>query len=118
MGSSKSQQSTSNADRRAVADNGSASVTGDGNTVQITDGGLIEKGLAYLGDAEKANTDRLALLIGAGGKLVETNQQLATQSMASVLEAKKAADEPASQKTMLNLAMIAAGAIVIAKVIK
>jgi hypothetical protein len=109
---SASSQSTTSQDQRVVADGGSVGVSGStGNTVNITDGGLIEKGLAFLTGAEEANTSRLQLMLDAGGKLVQANNAITAQA----LEAKKAADTPASSdassKTALYIAMLAAGII-------
>jgi hypothetical protein len=121
MGSSKSTSKQSTADKRVVADGGSVGISGDGNTVNVTDGGLIEKGLKFLEGAETANTDRLALMLSAGGQVLQASQattSAAMQGMETLLNAKKDADTPASQQSALYLALIAAGVIVLSKVVK
>jgi len=115
--SSSSQQQTSSQDNRGVADNGSTVVTGSNNTV--TDGGIVKQGLAYLTGADQANTDRLTLLLDAGGKVLDSQTQTtaaAVQDMQTLLQAQQSTSTPADQKTLMNMALIAAGAFVLAKV--
>lgn len=116
MGSSKSASSSASTtqDQRVVADGGGIGISGSsGATVNITDGGIIEKGLQFLTGADSANTDRLAMMLDAGGKLLEQNTAITAQ----VLDAKKAADTPASvatnDKTLLYGALLAAGVILV-----
>lgn len=100
MGSkSSSQSSTSQADARSVADNGGVAVGGNGNSVTMTDHGLIQAGLAYLEGAEQSNTDRLELLIAAGGRVLDTAEKSISaqaQSLQTILDAKKEMDSPGS----------------------
>lgn len=62
MGSKKSSSSQSttayNTDSRFVADAGSVGISGSGNTVNMTDGGLIEDAFAYLSQADAMVTER------------------------------------------------------------
>lgn len=62
MGSKKStstqQQTTNNADNRFVADAGSVGISGSGNTVTMTDSGLVEAGFDYLKQADAMITER------------------------------------------------------------
>lgn len=115
MGSSSSQtaSTTQSADNRQVVDGGSIGVSNStGNTVNITDAGIIDAGLKFLGAADSANSDRLRMMLEAGGAVIASNSAVTAQ----VLEAKKAVDTPASsdaasesQKTMIYAAMVAAG---------
>lgn len=111
MGSSKSQSAstTSTNDNRVVADGGAIAVSGSsGNTVNVTDGGIIEKALQYLGTADAANTERLNLLITAGAGLIQANNQ----NTQAVLEAKKAADTPATaDQSRIMVYVVAAAAL-------
>lgn len=106
MGSSKSSSSSASTqtDARSVADNGSVSVGGSNNTISMTDAGLVKTGFAYLTAAEQANTDRLNLLISAGGELIKAQNQ----NVETLLAAKQQADNPGSlagnQTTLLILA--------------
>lgn len=62
MGSKKStssqSQTTNNADNRFVADAGSVGISGSGNTVNMTDSGLVQAGFDYLNQADAMITER------------------------------------------------------------
>lgn len=111
-GSSKSASTTATTDNRTVIDGGGIAVVGSSG-VNITDGGIVKDALKYLGNAENSNTDRLEMMLRAGGELLKSNTEIAGMA----LEAKKAADTPASmatnEKTLLYVALLVAGVIMI-----
>jgi predicted aspartyl protease len=115
MGSSKSSSSStsSQTDARSVADNGAVAVGGSNNNITMTDAGLVKTGFAYLTAAEQANTDRLNLLISAGGELIKAQNQ----NVETLLAAKQQTDNPGiltgNQTTLLILA--AAGIVLLGK---
>lgn len=79
-------------------------------------GGLLDVGVKMLAGNEAANTERLELLLNAGGALLDSNLSVGKVLTAQVLEAKKAADTPASvdqSKIALYGALALAGVILL-----
>ena len=120
MGSSSSSSAatTSTQDNRQAVDHGGIALSAgaSGNQINVTDGGLVKSGLKYLSTADQANTDRLALLLNAGNKQLAANQQLvagAQQLTGQVLSANATQQGNVSQSTMIWVALIGVGALVL-----
>jgi|GEM_PF-5286719 hypothetical protein len=107
MGSkSKQTNQSSQSDARSVADNGALAVGGSSNVINITDGGLIEKGVELLKAGDAANTDRLSLMLDGAGQVLAANTRLIQSDQdkfMALLESKKQTDTPASQELASSL---------------
>jgi hypothetical protein len=107
MGSkSKQTNQSSQSDARSVADNGALAVGGSSNVINITDGGLIEKGVELLKAGDAANSDRLSLMLDGAGQVLAANTRLIQSDQdkfMALLESKKQTDTPASQELASSL---------------
>jgi hypothetical protein len=112
--SSTQLQTTNQIDRRVVADNGGLGVSGDGNAINVLDGGAIAQAFdfAKLSDQETGRT--LAGALGFAREVFDTGQK----NNALVAQAYDQARGDATQKNLLIAVAVAAVAIVALKAFK
>jgi hypothetical protein len=107
MGKSSSSSTTS--DNRTVIDGGGIATVGTslgaGASINVTDGGIVKEALKYLSSAEDQNTDRLAMMLQAGGTLLEANQK----NTEAVIQMAKQKDTPESMQFSQNAIFAALG---------
>lgn len=120
MGSSSSSSAskTQNQDNRTVASQHAIAIVGSSgnNNLNITDGGLVKQGLAYLTQADQANTDRLGLLLQGANNVMQANQQTVQGAQAltgQILAADATNKGNVSQSTMIMLALVGVGAVIL-----
>lgn len=111
-GSSSSSQTTNNSDKRISIRDGTA-VSGDGSTVNITDGGIVSRALDTVDVANATNAEGFDKLLAASQNLFNNSTKAVAGAYETALTEK--AGTGIDNKTMIVLAVAGAAALVLAR---
>lgn len=111
-GSTRSDTTTTNTDKRLAVGDGGAGISGDGSSIVITDSGIVSRALDSVDSAS-------AVQAGTFDKLLDISQQLIGTTQKSVADAYQQANTDAKgtidNKTIIVLGVAAAAAIAFTK---
>lgn len=121
--SSSNAQTTTNVDRRIVADNGGVGVNADGSTIYVTDHGAVNAAIALVGESDERATKTLSEQLGftkdiftAGLTVLDKAGRQVESQTELLAKAYDGAKGDGTQKTIVAAAAVAAVAIVAIKV--